>query len=115
MDHASATGRRQGPQRIRAGSITRSTGRGIMLRPSPERNQTMTKKIKLNKTQRAVIEEYGVKHIQSTIDRKQEAELYQAIPDGANKAIRTTYPAHHMVILRNFKLARENRCLRSQF
>jgi hypothetical protein len=75
----------------------------------------MTKKIKLNKTQRTVIEEYGVKHIQFTIDRKREAELHQAILDGANKAIRIRYPQEDMVILRKFNLTREDRCLRFQF
>jgi hypothetical protein len=75
----------------------------------------MTKKIKLSKIQRAVIEEYGVKHIQSTIDRKQEAKLYQAMLDGANKAIRSRYPEDDMLILRKFELTREDRCLRFQF
>ena len=60
----------------------------------------MTKKIKLNKTQRSVIEEYGVKHIRSTIDRKQEESLYQTVLEAANQAIRARYPEEHMVILR---------------
>jgi len=75
----------------------------------------MTKKIKLNKTQRSVIEEYGVKHIQSTINRGQEAKLYQALLEGANKAIRAKYPEEDMVILRKYKLTRQDYCLRFQF
>ena len=75
----------------------------------------MTKKIKMNKTQRALIDEYGVKHIQSAIDRSNEAKLYQAILDGANQAIRAKYPEDEMVILRKYELTREDRCPRFLF
>ena len=75
----------------------------------------MTKKIKMNKFQRTLIDEYGVKHIQSTLDRSKEAKLYQAILDGANTAIRAKYPEDEMVILRKYELTREDRCLRFQF
>lgn len=75
----------------------------------------MTKKIKINKTQRTLIDEYGVKHIQSTIDRIAEEKLYQAILDGANQAIRAKYPEGEMIILRKYELTRIDRCPRFLF
>jgi hypothetical protein len=75
----------------------------------------MAKKIKLNKAQRNIIKEYGVRHIQSTIDRTQEGKLYQTLVEGATKAIRIKYPEEEMVILRKYELARQDYCPRFQF
>jgi hypothetical protein len=52
----------------------------------------MTKKIRLSKPHREVIQEFGVKHIVSTIDRKKEAEQLAIVLGAANTAIRAKYP-----------------------
>jgi hypothetical protein len=75
----------------------------------------MTKKIKLNKTHREVIQDYGVKHIAATIDRSKEEKQLAILLDGANVAIRAKYPESDMVILRKYKLERIDRCLKFQF
>lgn len=75
----------------------------------------MTKKIRLNKSHRDLITEYGTKHIAATIDRSKEAKLLQVMIDGANSAIRVKYPESDMVILRKYKLERVDRCLKFQF
>ncbi len=75
----------------------------------------MTKKIRLNKIQRNLIEEYGLKHIQSSIDRTNETKLYEMLLEGANKAIREKYPEEEMAILRKYKLTRQDMCLKFLF
>jgi hypothetical protein len=75
----------------------------------------MTKKIKLNKTHRDVIQDYGVKHIAATIDRSKENKQLAVLLDGANAAIRAKYPEADMAILRKYKLERTDRCLKFQF
>lgn len=75
----------------------------------------MTKKIKLNKSHRAVIEEWGAKHIASTIDRAKEAKLLVVILDGTNAAVRAKYPEKDMAVLRKYNVTRTDYCLRLQF
>ena len=75
----------------------------------------MTKKIKLNKSHRDVIQEYGLKHIASTIDRSKEEKQLAILLEGANAAVRVKYPEADMVVLRKYKLERTDRCLRFQF
>jgi hypothetical protein len=72
-------------------------------------------KIRLNTTHRDILRQYGQERISSVINRDKEKDLYQRILDGVNKAIRAKYPEDHMVILRQYKLARFDRCLRFQF
>ncbi len=74
-----------------------------------------TKKIKLNKAHREVIQDFGLKHIAATIDRTKEHKLLQTMIDGANAAIRAKYPEADMVVLRKYKLERTDRCLKFQF
>jgi hypothetical protein len=75
----------------------------------------MPRKIKLNKSHRQVIQDYGVKHITTAIDRIKEKKLLQAMLDGANAAIRVKYPENEMVILRKHNLTRKDFCLKFQF
>lgn len=75
----------------------------------------MTKKIKLTKTHRDVIQNYGVKHIMAGIDRSKEEKQLAILLDGANAAIRAKYPEADMVVLRKYKLERIDRCLKFQF
>jgi hypothetical protein len=75
----------------------------------------MTKKIKLNKSHRELIQNYGVKHIAGTIDRSKEQKQLAILLDGANASIRVKYPEGDMVILRKYKLQRTDRCLKFQF
>jgi hypothetical protein len=75
----------------------------------------MTKKTKLNKTQRSLIVEYGEKHIQSSIDRTEEAKLYDILLEGANQAIRARYPESDVAILRKYKVTRQDICFRFHF
>lgn len=74
-----------------------------------------TKKIKLTKAHREVIQDFGFKHIVTIIDRAREQKLLQTLIDGANAAIRVKYPEADMVVIRNYKLERTDRCLRFQF
>ena len=75
----------------------------------------MTRKIKLNKSHREVIQEFGLKHIASTIDRSKEQKQLAILIEGANAAIRKKYPEEDMVVLRKYKLDRTDRCLKFQF
>jgi hypothetical protein len=75
----------------------------------------MTKKTQLNKARRNIIEEYGFKHIESSIDRAQEDDLLQQLISYANEAIRKKYPETDMVVLRKYDVVRTDRCLRFQF
>ena len=75
----------------------------------------MTKKIKLNKSHREVIQDFGLKHIASTIDRGKEQKQLAILLEGANAAVRKKYPEEDMVVLRKYKLERMDRCLKFQF
>jgi len=75
----------------------------------------MTKKIKLTKTHREVIEDYGVKRIAESIDRTQENKQLAILINGANHAIRAKYPESDMVVLRKYELGQTDRCLKIQF
>lgn len=73
-------------------------------------------KTQLNKARREIL----LSHIEDTvlpriIDRTRENELYDALIDGANKAIRAKYPEADMAVLRKYKCVRVDRCLRFQF
>ena len=60
----------------------------------------MTKKTQLNNARRAIIEEYGIKHIESSIDRIRENDLLQQLVRYVNEAIRAKYPEADMAVLR---------------
>jgi hypothetical protein len=75
----------------------------------------MTKKTQLNKARRDIIEEYGLKYIESRIDRTKEKSLLQRLADFANTAIRTKYPDADMAVLRAYGVIRTDRCIRFQF
>ena len=75
----------------------------------------MTKKTQLNKARRAIIEEYGFKHIESSIDRTRENDLLQQLVRYANEAIRAKYPEADMAVLRKYEVVRTDHCLRFQF
>jgi len=75
----------------------------------------MTKKIKLTKSHRDVIVEYGARHIAVSIDRSKEEKQLAILLEGANAAIRAKYPESDMVILRKYTLERIDRCLKFQF
>ncbi len=75
----------------------------------------MTKKTQLNKVRRAIIEEYGFKHIDASTDRTQEKSLLQQLVSFANEVIRAKYPEADMAILRRYEVVRTDRCLRFQF
>ncbi|HLJ95422.1 MAG TPA: hypothetical protein VKU02_19755 [Gemmataceae bacterium] len=75
----------------------------------------MTKKTQLNKARREIIEEYGIKHIESSIDRTRENSLLQQLIEFANEAIRAKYPEADMTVLRKYDVVRTDRCLRFQF
>jgi hypothetical protein len=75
----------------------------------------MTKKTQLNKARRQIIEEYGLKHIESSIDRTRENSLLQQLIESANAAIRAKYPEADMAVLRKYEAVRIDRCLRFQF
>jgi hypothetical protein len=75
----------------------------------------MTKKTPLNKVRRALIEQYGVKHIDASMDRTQENALLQRLIECANEAIRAKYPEVDMAVLRQYGVVRTDRCLRFQF
>lgn len=75
----------------------------------------MTKKTKLLKTHRDIIEAYGERTIRASVDRTRESELLQSIIDGANAAIRAKYPESDMAVIRKYKLERIDYCLRFQF
>ena len=79
------------------------------------RNFYMTKRTQLNKARRAIIEEYGFKHIESSIDRTRENELLQQLIGYANEAIRAKYPEADMAVLRKYEVVRTDHCLRFQF
>jgi len=80
-----------------------------------EKEFFMTKKTQLNKARRAIIEEYGFKHIESSIDRTRENELLQQLIGYANEAIRAKYPEADMAVLRKYEVVRTDHCLRFQF
>lgn len=75
----------------------------------------MTKKTKIMKAHRDIIETYGEKTIRASIDRAGETDLLETLIDGANAAIRVKYPEADMVVLRKYKLERIDYCLRFQF
>jgi hypothetical protein len=75
----------------------------------------MTKRTHLNKTRREIIEEYGLKHIESSIDRTRENDLLQQVIKYANEAIRAKYPEADMAVLRKYEVVRTDHCLRFQF
>ena len=75
----------------------------------------MTKKTQLNKARRDIIEEYGIKHIESSIDRTRENSLLRQLIEFANEAIRAKYPEADMTVLRKYDVVRTDRCLRFQF
>ena len=75
----------------------------------------MTKKTQLNKVRRAIIEEYGFKHIDASLDRTRENDLLQQLVRYANEAIRAKYPEADMAILRKYEVVRTDHCLRFQF
>jgi len=75
----------------------------------------MTKRTQLNKARRAIIEEYGFKHIESSIDRTRENDLLQQLVTYANEAIRAKYPEEDMAVLRKYEVVRTDHCLRFQF
>jgi hypothetical protein len=79
------------------------------------RNFYMTKRTQLNKARRAIIEEYGFKHIESSIDRTRENDLLQQLTRYANEAIRAKYPEAEMAVLRKYDVVRTDHCLRFQF
>ncbi|MFO0958233.1 MAG: hypothetical protein U0800_12540 [Isosphaeraceae bacterium] len=74
----------------------------------------MAKKIPLSNTRRDVIREYGVQHIQSTIDRSKEQKQLAILLREANSAIREKYPEAEMAVLRKYELARVDRCIKVQ-
>jgi hypothetical protein len=80
-----------------------------------EKEFYMTKKTQLNKVRRTIIEEYGFKHIESSIDRTRENDLLQQLIRYANEAIRAMYPEADMEVLRKYKVVRTDHCLRFQF
>ncbi len=75
----------------------------------------MTKKTKLTKQHRELIERFGVTHITGGIDRVRELAQLAILLAGANKTIRQKYPEADMAILRKYKLERIDRCLKFQF
>jgi hypothetical protein len=75
----------------------------------------MTKKTQLNKARRTIIEEYGFKHLGSSIDRTRENDLLQQLIGYANEAIRAKYPEADMAVLRKYQVVRTDHCLRFQF
>jgi hypothetical protein len=75
----------------------------------------MTKKTQLNKVRREIIEEYGRKHIASSIDRTREDSLLGQLINYANDVIRAKYPESDMAVLRKYEAVRTDRCLRFQF
>ncbi|MFO0949635.1 MAG: hypothetical protein U0835_00495 [Isosphaeraceae bacterium] len=62
-----------------------------------------------------MIQEFGLKHIASTVDRVREHKLLATLLEGANAAIRAKYPEEDMAVLRKYKLQRVDRCLKFQF
>ncbi|MCE9565985.1 MAG: hypothetical protein K8U57_28510 [Planctomycetes bacterium] len=66
----------------------------------------MTKKTPLNATRRQIIEEYGLKHIETTIDRTREHALLKQLVDETNRAIRAKYPESDMAVIRKYQLQR---------
>lgn len=74
-----------------------------------------TKKIKLTKAHREVIQEFGLKHIATSIDRAKEQKHLRTMIDGVNAAIREKYPEDDMVVIRKYNLERTDRCLKFQF
>ena len=72
-------------------------------------------KIRLNKSHRDILLKYGQDKLSAAINRKKEMSLYDSLLAAVNAAIRKKYPEEHMVILRQYKLARFDRCLRFQF
>jgi hypothetical protein len=72
-------------------------------------------KIRLNKTHRATITEYGQGVINKAVDCKALDAAYEALLAGANAAIRQRFPEKDMVTLRKYNLASIDRCLKFQF
>ncbi len=75
----------------------------------------MTRTTQLNKARRTIIEEYGFKHIESSIDRTRENDLLQQLITHSNEAIRAKYPEADMAVLRKYEVVRTDHCLRFQF
>ena len=74
----------------------------------------MTKKIKLTKAHREVIQGFGLTHISTSIDRSKEKKHLAVMIEGANSVIRDKYPEADMAILRKYKLERIDRCVKFQ-
>lgn len=72
-------------------------------------------KIRLNKTHRAIISEYGQGVIEKLIDRAALDAAYETMLAGANAAIRRKFPEAEMLILRKPNLSTVDRCLKMQF
>lgn len=75
----------------------------------------MAKKIKLSKSHRELIQDYGLKHIAGTVDRSKEQKQLEILLEGANLAIRKKYPEVDMAVLRKYKLDQVDRCIKLQF
>jgi hypothetical protein len=75
----------------------------------------MTSKTRLTKASREIIENYGIGHITSTLDRTAEKAQLAIILDGANAAIRAKYPETDMAVLRKYQLESTDHCLKFQF
>jgi hypothetical protein len=72
-------------------------------------------KIRLNKSHRDTIINYGQAVIDKSIDRKELDAAYDAILAGVNAAIRKRFPEADMVVLRKHKLETIDFCLKMQF
>ena len=74
----------------------------------------MAKKIPLSNTRREVLRDYGLKHIQASIDRSKEQKQLAILLTEANLAIREKFPESDMAVLRKHDLARTDGCLKFQ-
>jgi hypothetical protein len=72
-------------------------------------------KIRLNKTHRDIISNYGQEVIDKLIDRKSLDAAYESILSGVNTAIRKKFPEAEMIVLRKHNLSTVDRCLKMQF
>jgi hypothetical protein len=72
-------------------------------------------KIRLNKTHRAIITDYGQGVIDKLIDRNALDAAYESLLAGVNAAIRKKFPEAEMVVLRKHNLVTFDRCLKMQF
>lgn len=75
----------------------------------------MTKKTRLTKERRQLIEDFGLKHIAASIDRTKQQKQLAIMVAEANAAIRAKYPESDMAVLRKYNLQRIDRCLKFSF